>query len=70
MINQNDSDEIVDIKFNKLNFKFWGIKLKCMWNITVFFLIALNQVYAALNLPMNIIIIWCIQISPKNIFLV
>ena len=70
MVNQNDSYEIMDIELNKLWLEFGHHELQSVWNIPVFLLVKLDQIYAAFYLSMDVVVIRRIQISPKDILLV
>ena len=70
VIDEYNPNEICQTGISMFSFKLRNIELKSMWNVSKFFFVGLYQINDAFDIPMDVVIVGRIQVSPEYVLLV
>ena len=70
MVDQDDSEQFWQIGISIVGVESGHIEFKGSRDVSIFFLMIFDEIDDSLDFSMDIVVIWCIEVSPKNIFFV
>ena len=70
VIHHDYPQQLRQTRLQLLDIELRHTELQSVRNVPIPLLVTLNQIYTTLNLTMNIIVVRCIQVPPKNVLTV